>query len=427
MANNFDSNFTQKVAKVLLPSFENEMVLSKTINTQLLDTQGLGTPEYGDTMKFKRPVQYRANETAKGDLTGLEQDIVIGNASGVVQNMISVLVNYDTLDQAIKLNQLEQILSPAAQELATKLETNLGDYMIQRSGLTYGTPGTAVDAWGDVAGAGSLMDSIGVPMSGERFYVMNPFVAQSLANTQSGLASGSNNLVDTAWQRAQVSGNFGGLKALTSNALSSFTSGALAGESGTLAATPDGTYATHKDSMQQTLQLTGLTISTANALRAGDVIEFTNRYYVNVKTRKTVIGADGLPVKWRATVLTGGSTDGSGNVTVTVVPAALNEAGAGQYDNVSGALTSGDAFTILGAADTEYQPSLFYHKEAFGLGTVKLPKLYATDTIATTASGFSIRVTKFADGTRNLNKVRFDLVPAFADFNPQFAGRGFGV
>jgi hypothetical protein len=69
---------------------------------------------------------------------------------------------------------------------------------------------------------------------------------------------------------------------------------------------------------------------------------------------------------------------------------------------------------------------MFFTKQAFGLGTVKLPKLYSTDTIATTSDGMSIRVSKYADGDANTQKIRFDLLPAYACFNPLFAGQGFG-
>ena len=60
------------------------------------------------------------------------------------------------------------------------------------------------------------------------------------------------------------------------------------------------------------------------------------------------------------------------------------------------------------------------------MATVKLPKLYSTDTVATTEDGFSIRVSKYADGDANTQKIRFDLLPAFVTFNPFFAGLGYG-
>jgi len=80
----------------------------------------------------------------------------------------------------------------------------------------------------------------------------------------------------------------------------------------------------------------------------------------------------------------------------------------------------------LGSASTVYQPNLFFHEQAFGLGTVKLPKLFSTDTVATTSDGFSLRVSRYADGDANTQKVRFDILPAFATFNPFFSGTGWG-
>lgn len=426
MANNTDSNITLKVAKGFKPGFENSVVLLNTVDTQTLTGAGLGTPDFGEKVKFKRPMQYKSTKTTDGNITGLpKNNLIFGNSFGEVQDFYTVSCEWEIIEEALRLNELDAALKPIAEQLVADIEVDLGTFMIQQSGLTLGIPGNPLAKWSDVSRAGALLDSIGVP-GGDRYYTMNPFSTTNLADTQSGLASGDNNLVNTAWKEAQISSRFGGLKALTSNALSSYRSGALAGESGTVSATPISTYVSVKDSYQQQIVLTGLTASTANALRPGDVIEFTGRHYVNLKTRRVVMGADGKPIKWRATVVVGGDTNASGVVTVTVAPAAIFEAD-GQYNNISSAIAAGDAFTIIGAADTEYQPNLFYHKAAFGVGFVKIPKLHSTDTVMTMKNGVSIRISRYADGDGNKNTVRFDALPAFACFNPLFAGHGWGA
>lgn len=48
MANNFDSNFTRKLAKSFVAGFESERNISKDVNTQLLD--GKFAPDTGDTL-----------------------------------------------------------------------------------------------------------------------------------------------------------------------------------------------------------------------------------------------------------------------------------------------------------------------------------------------------------------------------------------
>jgi hypothetical protein len=70
---------------------------------------------------------------------------------------------------------------------------------------------------------------------------------------------------------------------------------------------------------------------------------------------------------------------------------------------------------------------LFFHKEAFGIGSVPIPKLYSTDTIATTEDGMQIRVSRGASLRENKNIVRFDFLPAYAALQPFFSGQSFGT
>lgn len=434
MANNLSSNVSTKVARVITDGFEASQVLSKTVNTSMVAGANGVDNTTGDTVYLKRPNQYSAIETSDGDISSsTKNDIGVGRVAASVQNYITVPINYTNLEEVTELNQLQEILMPAGEELATKLELNLGQKLIENAGLTFGTPGTVVDAWTDVAGAYATMDSIGVPQSGDRYYTMNPFSVSNLSSAQSGLNNGQ--LVQSAWEKAMVTGNFGGFTALSSNALKNYTAGASADRAGTLAATPNATWATHKDTMIQTLSLAGLTASTTDAVKAGDVLEFTGtgalaRSAINIKTRQTAMGSVGTPIKWRCTVVTGGDTDGAGATSVTVTNAAIYGASGGldeQYTTISAALASGDVFTILGTEDVVYQPNLAYHKNAFALATLKLPKLHATDTIATTKEGLSMRITKYSDGDKNAQRWRIDMLPVMGVINPLFICKGFGV
>lgn len=435
MANNLASNVSTRVAKVIMDKFESDLVLAKSVNTSLVSGSNGVTNETGDTVYLKRPTQYKALETSDGDISSsTKNDIGVGRIPATVQDYITVPVEYTNLEEVTQLNQLQEILDPAAEELATRLELNIGQKMIENAGLSYGTPGTAVDAWTDVGGADALMKSVGVPNSGMRHYVVDPFSSLSLASAQNGL-NASDQLVRTAWENSQISSSFAGLRSLRSNSLKSYTAGATTDRAGTLAGTPDATWATHKDTMIQTLSLTGLSTSVTDAVLPGDIIEFSGtgasaRSYTNVKNREVVIGSDGNPVKWRCTVVTGGDTDGSGNITVTVTNAAIFGSSGGldeQYTNISAALTSGDAFTILGTEDVVYKPSLFYHQNSFALSTLKLPKLHSTDTIATSKMGLSMRISKYSDGDKNLQRWRIDMLPVMGVINPLFIGKGFGV
>jgi len=422
MANNLNSNITRPLARVFLDAFESNRVVTKTVNTQLLS--GRFNPSTGSNVDFKRPHDYNSIRTSGGDISAsTKSDIIAGKATGTVQDYFTVATEFSNIQEALELDQLDEIIAPMARRIVTDLETDLATYMRNNSSLKYGSHGTAVDAWGDVAGAGALMDSVGVPMSDDKFYLMNPFTTTSLASAQNGL-NAADGLVRTAWEKAQISSNFGGMMALTSNSLSSFTSGAGADRTGALATNPDVSYVGAKDTMQQTLAVNAFEADMV--VKAGDMVTINGIYRLNVATRQPMIDAAGNNVLWTGVVVADVTLSGTGTGNIVVAGPAIYEAN-GQYNTVASAPVATNVVNILSAASTLYQPNLFYTKQAFGLGTVKLPKLYATDTIATTSDGMSIRVTKYADGDANTQKVRFDLLPAYATFNPLFAGQGFGV
>jgi carbon monoxide dehydrogenase subunit G len=422
MANNLNSNVTRKVARVFLDAFESNRVVTKTVDTQLLS--GKFNPSSGSTVDFKRPHDYNSIRTSGGDISSsTKSDIIAGKATGTVQNYFTVATEWGNVEEALELDQLDEILAPMARRIVTDLEVDLASYMLKNASLKYGSHGTAVDAWGDVAGAGALMDSLGVPMSADKYYLMNPFTTTSLASAQNGL-NAADGLVRTAWEKSQISSNFGGMMAMTSNALSSFTSGTGADRAGTLSAAPDATYVTAKDTMTQSLAVTAFQANMT--VKAGDMVTIADVNRLNLDTKQPMIDAAGNNVAWTGVVTADVTLNGSGAGTLVVAGPAIYEAN-GQYNTVDAAPANGAVVTILSASATLYQPNLFFVKQAFGIGTVKLPKLYATDTIATTSDGMSIRVTKYADGDANTQKVRFDLLPAYATFNPFFAGQGFGV
>ena len=422
MANNLSSNVTRKVARVFLDAFENSRVITKTVDTQLLADKF--NPSSGSTVDFKRPHDYNTIRTSGGDISSsTKSSIIAGKATGTVQNFFTAATDWGSLEEAIQLDQLEDILAPMARRIVTDLELDFASFMLKNSSLRYGTHGTAVDAWSDVAGAGAFMDSIGINPASERYYLMNPFTTATLASAQSGLNS-VDSLIRTAWENAQISTNFGGLRALSATTLASFTSSTGADRAGTLSAAPDATYVTAKDTMTQSLAVTAFQANMV--VKAGELVTIANVNRLNQSTRQSMVSATGTAVAWTGVVTADVTLGASGEGTLVVAGPAIYEA-TGQYNTVTAAPASGAVITIVSATATLYQPNLFYTKQAFGLGTVKLPKLYSTDTVATTQDGMSIRISKFSDGNANTQSIRFDLLPAYACFNPSMSGQGYGV
>ena len=116
MANNVESNFREKVMPIFLKAFDSNRVYSKTVDTQLLS--GVFDASSGESVAYKRDTDYLAIETTDGDLTGEDPSpIVVGNGFARVQDRITVLVEYQRIEQA--LPHLEHSPSPRSSTPAT--------------------------------------------------------------------------------------------------------------------------------------------------------------------------------------------------------------------------------------------------------------------------------------------------------------------
>jgi len=423
MANDFSSNFTRKLARVFLEKFDSERVLSKNVNTQLLE--GKFAPDTGDIVDFKRPTDYKSVRTATGDITGTRMDIITGKASGIVQPYFTVVVDFNEADQAIKMDQLDQLLAPMATRIKTDLELDFAEFMLRNSGLLSGVVGTPVTIWDHVARAGAMMESSGVPKDNGWFYGMNPFTQTKLASNQRSLGAGgvAGGPIKTAHEKATITENFAGMDVMTATSLGSVVMPTAADLAGVLSANPLVTYLAHKDTMIQSLPVSGFTVSIT--IPKGSVVRITGRNRLNLSTRKLILDETGAPVVYTGVLTADAVIDGAGVGTLLVSGPAIFEANGG-YNTVNSAPVSGDVVTILNASASTIQPNLFWHKQAFGIGSVPIKKLYSTDTLATTEDGLQFRVSKYAVGDANKQVVRFDFRPAYAVFNPFFSGQSFG-
>ena len=426
MANELSSNITRQLKRTFIPALENKRSLSKSVNTQLFS--GSFNPSTGDTIDVKRPADYITQETDDGDISATNpSDIIAGKASATVQQMITVEVNYNTVEEALELDQMEElVVEPATRRLVTTLELNFGRFAMRNCGLLAGTYGTAASTWDHIAEAGAVMEANGVPMSADWYYFVNPYTQRSLASNQRSLGSGgtSGELVSEAHRRATISEDFAGFRrVLTATTMATHTQPATGDRVGSLSATPTATYVAAKDTMTQSLAVTGFG-SFTGTIPAGTVVQVTGRNRLNLSTREPVIDETGNTITWTA-VLTANASLTSGAGTFIVSGPGIFEA-AGAYNTVDSALTSGDVVTLLGADSTTYQPNMFWHKDAFTIASVPLKKLNSTDTVMTTKDGLQIRISKGTSVRENKQILRFDLHPAFGVMNPFMAGQGFG-
>lgn len=423
-SNNLNSNTSSIVLKRFAEGFKSTNVLVNAVDRQVI--QGELNPNTGDSVFLKRPMQYKAIRTTNGDMSAQTPSALIsGKIEAKISNYCTVWIEYEQIEQALRLNQWEEILRPAYERINTEIELELANYILCNGGLSLGTTGTAITKWSDVAQVGSLLNDLGLN-TGRKYAVMDPWAAQALADKQSALQSGNVELIRSAWEDAQIAGNFGGVRALMSNSLANRTAGTAAGAASvTVKTTPVVTYTAVKDTMQMTVTLTGASLA-AKALAVGDQVQFNTRYLINQQTKQTLY-RNGSPVPFVATVTQAASASGN-DITVVLSAAAVFDATNGQFNTVASAVTAGDAVTILGAASTTYKPNIFMHEKAIAMGFVELPKLKGWDSsvMSSRGTGFSMRATDFSDPKANVQGVRIDLLPAFATLLPLGCGQFYG-
>ncbi len=419
MANNINT-WTRKVAEGMLPVFEDTRTLSKNVNTQKI--AGSFYPGSGENVDFKRPTRHTVVETANGDITAESSSpIITGKATGTVQNYITAYLEYDELDEAVNIggDVLRQTLEQPTMEIVTRLESNFADFMMANSALLAGTPGTAAANWADIAAYSAMMKANGIP-AGSWCTGVNSFTEAALSGEQRSI--GVNPEAGKANADATIAERFAGMTVKSCETLPSYSTDSEADRAGTLSANPDVTYLTARDTMRQTLAVTAFGANLE--VKAGETIQITGRNRLNQATRKTIINA-GSPVVFTGTVYADVTLDGSGAGNIVITGPAIYEA-TGAYNTVDSAPVSGDVVTLLGSASSIIQPNLFWHKDAFSIGSVPIKRLNDTDTTFTTKDGLQIRISYGSDFKGNSQQVRFDLVPAYAALNPFWAGHGFG-
>lgn len=421
MANTFESNFTRKVLKKVVDRFEANRVLSKNVNTQLVS--GQFNPDSGTQVDVKRPTDYTVIDTADGDISTTRSDIIMGKATATVQNYITVAVDYDEVDEALKMgSDIARIWDDIGNRMVVDLEMKFAAFAMKGLGLNYGDPDEGVNTWAEVAGAGALMQASGVAMNKRWCYFLNPYSQVALASEQRGL--GINPEGGSANTTANIKENFAGFDVKTATTLPTYAIGATGDLVGALSANPDVTYATAKDTWTQSWAVENFGTFTGT-VAAGTQVQVTGRNRVNLSTRQPILTSTGANVLFTGTV-TADATLTSGAGTLIVTGPGIYEA-AGAYNTTSSAIVDTDVVTILGTDSTTFQPNLFWHPDALTIASVPIKKLHSTDTLATTADGLQIRCSKFSDGAANSQTVRFDLHPAFGVMNPLMGGHGYGV
>lgn len=393
------------IAKEALMILDNELVMGKKVyrGYEKEFGQTVSGHEVGDTISIRRPTDF----TVRDGRTANSQDVVEGSTSITVDKQKGVDFKFTSADLTLDIKNLsERVIKPAMVQLANQVDSDL--HALYKYVPNYvGTPGQTINSFSDFAKAPERLDEMAVPMDG-RCATLSPADHWGLLGSQTALYM--QDVAKGAYRKGSL-GEIGGVDTYMSQNVPTHTTGSdVTGTVGASITSATTTYASVKDTMQQT-------ITTANVnLNAGDVITIAGVYAVNPVTKAT------LPFLKQFTVISYSSNS-------AVIYPAMIWSGAQQNVAVVGVSDlNGQAITSPQTADGQYRQNMVFHKNAFALAMVPLVMPSgATGGARQSYKGMSVRVQPYYDGTNDISNWRLDILYGVKAIDPRLATRIAGT
>ncbi|WP_425991371.1 P22 phage major capsid protein family protein [Afipia sp. DC4300-2b1] len=400
------------VAKASLAILENELTMANAVYRGYEGEfdKKINGYEVGDTITIRKPTDF----TVRSTITASAQDVTEAKTTIQVNSIAGVDFAFTSQQLTQNIGELsERVIRPAMIQIANQIDVatmNLYKDIPQ----WVGTPGTLVQSFAGFAKGAQNLDQRSVPQD-SRSAILAPADFWALAGSQTALYSQAIN--NKSYREGEI-GKIGGINTFMSQNAPTFTTGPMGGTPLVNGASQNTTYDT-TGANTQTLITDGWTAAAAARVVKGDVFTIAGVYDVNPVTKAT------LPILKQFVVVSNGSSDGSGNLTLTIAPQIITS---GAFQTVSAAPADNAAMTFVGTANTGYTNNLFFHKNAFALCTVPMVKPPgAVDCSRQSKNGLSVRVIPFYDGTNDKSTWRLDVLYGVKTIDPRLAVRVSGT
>jgi hypothetical protein len=395
------------VAKEAVMILDNELVMAKKVFRGYEEDFNKKVNGYkvGETITIRKPTDF----TVRDGAVMAVQDVTEGSTSITVDQRKGIDFQFTSQELTMKIEDLsERVIKPAMVQLANQIDRDLmGLYKYVPNWV--GTPGQVVNSYADFAKAPERLDETSVPTD-DRCAVLSPADHWGLLGSQTAL------YIQDAARGAYRNGSLGmigGCDTYMSQNVPTHTVGSdvttvTVGASITTSTT---TYASVKDTNQQTITTSGGT------LNAGDVFTIDDVYDVNPVTKVA------KPYLKQFTVI-------SYTTNSAVISPAIIWTGAFQNVAVSSGVTdlNTKAMTFQGTAATGYRQNMVFTKNAFALVTVDLEKPPgAVDVGRRSYKGTRVRVIPVYDGINDVSKWRLDVLYGVKAIDPRLAVRLSGT
>jgi hypothetical protein len=400
------------VAKAAVGILENELTMAGLVYRGYEDEFDKKVNGYtvGDTITIAKPTDF----TVRSTITASPQDVSEAKLSLTINQVAGVDFKFTSQQLTLNIADLsERVIRPAMVQIANAIDLSVMS-LFKDIPQWVGTPGTPIQSFAGFAKGAQNLDDRSVP-NGMRSAILAPADFWSMASSQTALYN--NQINGQSYRRGQI-GEVGGIDTFKSQNAPTFTTGPMGGTPIVNGANQNTTYDLTGVNTQS-LITSGWTAAASSRVVVGDVFTIAGVFDVNPVTKAV------LPFLKQFVVKANGSSDGSGNLTMTISPQIISS---GAFQNVSAAPATSAALTFVGTANTAYRNSLFFDKNAFALAMVPMTKPPgAIDVSRVSKNGISVRVIPYYDGTNDISNWRLDCIYGTKTVDPRLAVRVSGT
>lgn len=383
------------------------------VNRQYDDRFAQTGAKIGQSLNVRMPAKYSVRTGA----TLSTQDHVERSTPLTVDSQYGVDVSFTSVELTMSMDDFsKRHIEPAMAQLAAKIESDclVDAYKLVNSYTNATTNGLLTFKRFQQGGA-NLTNQL-APLS-DRSAIMSPDSIVEFNDAIKGLFHASDNI--TEQYREGIMGRTGGFDVYENTLTPSHTTGDFAGTPLT-DGTNQGTSATTNTWVSQTdIEVDGATSTTA--LKAGDIITFSNIFDVHPETKVSTGKLKSFVVQSDVTF-----TTAANNYTVTVKPGIMYGSGnAFQNCSLSGGTTDGLTVTMVGAVSSQFGQDLQFHKDAFVFATADLEDVskYGAWGARESMDGISMRLAKQYDITNDAVPCRIDILFGFDGLYTELANR----
>jgi len=392
-------NNVASISKMAMDCLENNLTFSKFVNRQYDDQFRDNGAKNGDTANIRIPGTYSVRSGAVAQPQGYNDTY-----KSVTLNQYGVDLAFTTKELRLNVEDGEafkqNVLNPMIAPLANYIDL-LGLQQYSSIYQATGTPGTAPTDLGTFLDAGAILDEASVPRDGEWSAIMSP-------RTQSSIVGGLKTLFNPQSDIAEQYKN-GTMGRLAGGFKFSMDQNVQTQTFGTVAQTTA--------QVTTTLPAEGATSLTANSgsgnVAVGDVFTIAGVYKVNPVSKASTGQLQQFVV-----------TSAGAYTTLNFSPP-MYTAASGPLQNITALPISTAAITFLSAPSKVSPANMVFHKDAFGLVCVDLPKPEGVNVtrVRSKKLNVAIRMLQWYNGTQDTELYRLDVLFGWTVLRPTFAVR----